>query len=158
MADIMHLVQIHASPDRVYQALTTADGVRNWWTRDAVLGSKVGDTGEFGFNGHRFVVKVKVDELEPPVRVSWKAISGTPGWDGTTITFDLRAAGRDTVLSLAHRGFKQADEGYATATTRWGAYLVSLKQYLETGNGAPNPDDIFGARPAGVAGSAEMQN
>jgi hypothetical protein len=72
--------------------------------------------------------------------------------------FDLRAAGRNTVLSFAHRGFKQADEGYATATTRWGEYHVSLKQYLETGSGAPNPDDIFGARATGVAGNVETLN
>jgi uncharacterized protein YndB with AHSA1/START domain len=49
MPDIMHLVKIHASPERVSQALTTAEGSRNWWTRDAVLDSKIGGTGEFSF-------------------------------------------------------------------------------------------------------------
>jgi uncharacterized protein YndB with AHSA1/START domain len=42
MPDIMHLIKIHASPERIYQALTTAEGIRNWWTRDAVLDSKIG--------------------------------------------------------------------------------------------------------------------
>jgi uncharacterized protein YndB with AHSA1/START domain len=37
MPDIMHLVKINASPERVYQALTTPEGIRNWWTRDADL-------------------------------------------------------------------------------------------------------------------------
>ncbi len=143
MPDILHLVEIHTLPDRVYPALATAEGIRNWWTRDAVLDSKIGGTGEFGFNEHRFVIKVKVDELKPPVRMGWSVMSGAPGWDGTTIAFGLRAEGSDTVLSFAHRGFKQADAGYARSTSRWGAYLVSLKQYLETGKGAPHPDDIF---------------
>jgi uncharacterized protein YndB with AHSA1/START domain len=145
MPDIMHLIEIDASPDRIYSALATAEGIRHWWTRDAVLGSKVGETGEFGFNDHRFIIKVRVDELKPLVRIAWKAISGAPGWQGTTIAFDVRTQGNGTVLSFAHRGFNQADEGYASATTRWGAYLVSLKQYLQTGKGAPNPDDIFAA-------------
>jgi hypothetical protein len=29
----------------------------------------------------------------------------------------------------------------ASATTRWGFYLLSLKRYLQTGKGTPNPDD-----------------
>jgi hypothetical protein len=53
--------------------------------------------------------------------VGRKAISGGPGWDGTAIAFDLQAEERETVLFFVHRGFKQADEGYAVATTRWSA-------------------------------------
>jgi len=43
MPDIMHLIKIRVSPERVYEALTTAEGIRNWWTRDAVLDSKIGE-------------------------------------------------------------------------------------------------------------------
>ena len=143
MSDIMHLIGISAPVERVYRALTTAEGVRNWWTRDVALSSDPGGTGVFGFNGHRFVITVKVDDLTPPARVRWRAISGSPGWEGTTMSFDLRTEGGETILLFAHRGFERADEGYASATTRWGAYLISLKQYLESGRGAPNPDDIF---------------
>ena len=145
MPDIMHLINLRVSPKRVHQALTTPEGIRNWWTRDADLDSKIGGTGEFRFyyEGQR-VTKVRVDELEPPVRVVWKVISSfRPEWEETTITFDLRVEGSDTVLSFAHRGFKQADEVYALTTTGWGYYLVSLQQYVETGKGAPSPDLDF---------------
>ncbi|HTJ27689.1 MAG TPA: hypothetical protein VMA36_16150 [Candidatus Limnocylindria bacterium] len=37
MADIMHQINIQTSLEEVYRAITTAEGVRNWWTRDAVL-------------------------------------------------------------------------------------------------------------------------
>ena len=53
MPDIMHLVKIRAAPERVYQAITTAEGIRNWWTRDTVLEPKIGATGEFGFYERR---------------------------------------------------------------------------------------------------------
>src|SRR5882672_2615320 len=65
MHDIMHLIKIHATSERVYEAITTADGIRQWWTRDAALEPKVGAAGEFGFNGKRFVAKVTVEELNP---------------------------------------------------------------------------------------------
>ncbi len=48
MPDIFHYIKIGAPPDRVYEALTTAQGIRNWWTRDVVLDSRVGGVGEFG--------------------------------------------------------------------------------------------------------------
>jgi uncharacterized protein YndB with AHSA1/START domain len=145
MPDILHLITIHATPERVYQALTTEEAIRNWWTRDAVLEAKIGGTGEFGFNDHRVVTKIRVDELKPPVRVGWTTTSSSSpgGWDGTTITFDLRAEGSDTALAFAHRGFAQANEGYARVTTGWAYFLVSLQQYLETGTGAPHPDVDF---------------
>jgi uncharacterized protein YndB with AHSA1/START domain len=144
MPDIIHLINIRVSPEKVYQALTTAQGVRSWWTRDADLDSKIGGTGEFRFYERQPATKVRVEELKPPVRVGWKTISSfRPEWDGTTITFDLRAKGPETMLSFAHRGFKEADDVYAMTTTGWGYYLVSLQQYLETGKGAPHPDMDF---------------
>ncbi len=145
MPDIMHLIKINASPERVYEALTTAEDISNWWTRDAVLDSKIGGTGEFGFYERETVTKVSVDKLEPPVHVGWKTISSNApgGWHGTTMTFDLRAEGSATVLSFAHRGFEHADDGYACVTTGWDYYLVSLQQYLETGEGAPHSNLDF---------------
>ena len=141
MPDIRHLLTINAAPESIYQALTTAEGIRQWWTRDADLGSEIGGTGEFRFSYEGTVVtQVSIEELTPPARVGWKTISSfRPEWEGTTITFDLRPEGSGTVLSLAHRGFAQADEGYVLTTTGWGYYLVSLQQYLETGKGAPSP-------------------
>jgi activator of HSP90 ATPase len=99
-----------------------AEGIRNWGTRDAVLDSRNGGTGEFRFYEGKGVTKVRVDDLKSQVRVDWKTISANApgGWDGTTITFDLRGEGSDTVLSFAHRGFEHADEGYALVTTGWG--------------------------------------
>lgn len=139
MHDIMHLIKIHLPSDRVYQAITTADGIRQWWTRDAAIEAKVGATGEFGFYGRRFVAKVTVEELNPTTRVRWEVANSA--WEGKDIEFNLKADGNDTTLVFAHRGFPRADDGYAGATTRWGFYLLSLKRFLETGRGAPNPDD-----------------
>jgi uncharacterized protein YndB with AHSA1/START domain len=83
MPDIMHLIKIRASPEQVYRALTTPEAIRNWWTRDAVLDSKIGGTGEFGFFEGRIVTKMEVEELKPPVRVGWKIVSSAArGWDG----------------------------------------------------------------------------
>ena len=41
MPDIMHFIRIRAPRERVYQAVTTADGIGSWWTRDAELDSTI---------------------------------------------------------------------------------------------------------------------
>ncbi len=139
MHDIMHLIKIHASSGRVYEAITTADGLRQWWTRDAAIEPKIGAAGEFGFYGKRFVAKVSVTALSPFTLVRWKVAN--LAWPGSDIEFNVKADGNDTTLLFAHRGFPRADEAFASATTRWGFYLLSLKRYLQSGNGTPNPDD-----------------
>lgn len=142
MPEIMHLIKIRASQDNVYRAVSTVEGIRNWWTRDAALDPKIGGTGEFGFYGHRMVIKVKVAELTPPAHVAWGDVSATGGsFDGTTISFDLRSVEGITTVLFAHRGFKAGSDNIASATTRWGFYLLSLKRYLESGRGSPNPED-----------------
>jgi uncharacterized protein YndB with AHSA1/START domain len=139
MADIMHLIKIGTSSERVYQAITTADGLRNWWTRDAEIEPKVGAAGEVGFYGKRFIAKLKVEELKPNVLVKWSVTN--QAWEGKDIEFALRPNDGNTALAFVHRGFEPASDKYASATTRWGFYLFSLKRYLETGTGSPNPDD-----------------
>lgn len=142
MSEIMHLIKIRGAQDKVYQAVSTAEGIRNWWTRDAALEPKIGGAGEFGFYGHRLVIKVRVAELTPPAHIAWDEVSSTGGgFDGTTISFDLKSDEGITSLLFAHRGFKTGADNIASATTRWGFYLLSLKRYLESGKGSPNPED-----------------
>lgn len=142
MSEIMHLIKIRAAQDAVYQAISTGEGIRNWWTRDAGLDPSLGGAGEFGFYGHRMVIKVKVAELVPPKRAAWDVVSSTGGgFDGTTVSFDLTSEDGITSLLFAHRGFRAGASNIASATTRWGFYLLSLKRYLESGKGTPNPDD-----------------
>jgi len=82
MPDILYLVKIEASPERVYDAIATAEGVRNWWTREADLDSEIGGMGEFRFYDGKSVTKVRIEDLKPFERVSWKTISANApgGW------------------------------------------------------------------------------
>lgn len=141
MPEIMHRFHIKAEPARIYRAITTAEGLRNWWTRDADFESVNGGFGEFRFYGGTMVTRVRIDELEPVSRMRWTVIeSFAPGWGGTTIDFHLTAGDDDTILRFAQRGFVVADDRFAMSTTGWAMYFISLQQYVETGRGTPSPD------------------
>lgn len=149
MPDILHFLRLSAPVERAFDAVSTAEGVRKWWTRDCDIENRVGGLGSFGFYDRKTVTTVTVEALEPPRRVSWRVIdSPAPGgWPGTLIGFDLRPDESDqngTFLSFSHRGYAEANEGFAIVTTGWAYYLFSLKQHLEHGEGAPHPDVDFG--------------
>lgn len=146
MPDILHLMQIDAPPERVFAAIATEEGVRNWWTRDADLEPAAGGAGAFRFHGGARFTRVRVDELTPPGRVGWTVTeSNVPGgWPGTRIGFELlRAEAGGTVVAFAHRGFAEADDDYARVSTGWAWFLISLRQLVETGTGSPYPDVDF---------------
>ena len=142
---IRHYLAISASPERIYEALTTPAGVRNWWTRDADLDGQAGGEGQFRFHAGKSVKRMRIDDLQPARRVVWTVMDCfLPPWIGTKIVFELTAEGERTVLRFGHDGFAEADDVYALTTTGWAYYLVSLQQYLQTGQGAPAPDVDFG--------------
>ncbi|WP_343520938.1 SRPBCC domain-containing protein [Sphingomonas sp.] len=141
MPDILHKVAIKATPAQAYAALATIDGLSTWWTTDTSGSSAVGGEigfrfGEHGFNG------VKVIELEPEQRVLWEVIEGPESWLGTRIGFDLSQDGDDVAVLFKHSGWREQNEFMHTCTTKWAMFLMSLKAALETGIGAPYPNDV----------------
>jgi uncharacterized protein YndB with AHSA1/START domain len=141
MPDILHRVGFKASPDDAYRALATRDGLAGWWTSDTQGESEVGSVIKFRFEPHGFF-DMKVLELEPAKRVLWEVVDGPQEWIGTTVSFDLRQEGDFTIALFKHQGWKEPVEFMHHCSTKWGVFLMSLKALVETGKGAPFPNDV----------------
>ena len=141
MPDILHKVGIKSSSlSNAYRALTAIDDLSAWWTTDTKGESKVGSTLQFRFGAGGFDMKVL--ELHPATHVLWQVVDGPEEWIGTTISFDLKQQDDWTIVLFKHRGWKQPIEFMHHCSTKWGVFLLSLKSLLETGKGAPHPNDI----------------
>jgi uncharacterized protein YndB with AHSA1/START domain len=140
MADILHKLSIAAPRDRVYQALATREGLAGWWTTTTDGQSAPGETLSFRFNKH--VTEMKVEDLKPSARVVWRCTRATPEWEGTQVTFDLTEEGGRTTLLFGQRGWAEAGDFYATCSTKWATFLLSLREFAETGKGRPFPHDL----------------
>jgi len=141
MLDILHKVGVKSSsPDAVYQALTTLEGLSAWWTSDTRGGSKVGGVLQFRFGAGGFDMEVL--ELQPAKRVAWQVVDGPAEWMGTTISFELRQEGDWTIVLFKHQGWKEPVEFMHHCSTKWAVFLLSLKSLLETGKGGPHPNEI----------------
>ena len=159
MADILHLLKIHAPRKQIYEAIATVEGVRNWFSRDADFDPRVGGSGEIRFANGQRITRVKIEELKPAERVVWKVLSAAmPAWADTRVEFEIGAEDDGTMLRFAHRGFNETDDFFAMSATAWANFLISLKQYVETDEGTPHPDDPLSRSPvrskAGASGNA----
>ena len=139
MATIYHQVGIKAPLNDVYKAIATTAGVTGWWTKTYGDPEAGGDL-EFSFDGH--VVKVKVTAITPGKYVEW-TVGGNDGeWLNTRICFALAEQENQVMVNFQHTDWNAATEFLAHCSTKWGVFLLSLKDYLETGTGKPFPHDI----------------
>ncbi len=139
MATIYHQVGINASLSDVYTAIATTQGVTGWWTKTSGDPRTDGDL-EFSFDGH--IVKVKVSANTPGKYIEW-TVGGNDGeWLHTRICFDLVEEENQVMVNFQHADWREASEMFAHCSTKWAVFLLSLKDYLETGTGKPFPHDI----------------
>jgi uncharacterized protein YndB with AHSA1/START domain len=144
VVDILHRVGIKSSPNEVYEALATREGLAAWWTNKTQGESKVGGALQFRFDAGGVEIggfDMKVLELHPAKRVLWQVVDGPAEWIGTKVSFDLKQAGGHAIVLFKHQGWKEPVEFMHHCSTKWATYLMSLKSLVETGQGAPNPND-----------------
>jgi uncharacterized protein YndB with AHSA1/START domain len=146
MTDIIHRIGIKAPADKVYKAISTIDGLSNWWTNEVKGEEKVGGKIEFLFRTNsgeimgKMVMEVK--SLMPSSEVRWQCIEGPEEWIDTKITFQLTQQDDYTILLFGHRDWREEAEFTAHCSMKWAVFLLSLREYVETGKGKPSPNDV----------------
>ncbi|TDW22782.1 SRPBCC family protein [Kribbella kalugense] len=142
MSDILHRVGIIASPKDVFAALTTIDGLAGWWTEDTVgdpdgvIAFRFATAGGDGFD-------MKVLETKPGELVRWEVVGGPEEWIGTEVSFALSQTDEYTIVLFKQEGWREPVEFMYHCSTKWATFLMSLKQYVETGKGEPAPNDVL---------------
>ena len=142
MADILHRIGIKSSsPDGAYRALASREGLAGWWTKDTQGTAEPGGTIRFRF-GEKGGFDMKVLEQDPSRRVLWEVVDGPAEWIGTRVRFELRQDDGFTIVNFAHLGWREPVEFMSHCSTKWATFLMSLKSLVESGKGAPFPDDV----------------
>ncbi|GAA4989326.1 SRPBCC domain-containing protein [Kitasatospora paranensis] len=141
MVDILHRIGVtSSSPEAVYAALTTVDGLAGWWTEETDGDPGVGGVVRFRFDAGGFDMKVM--ESEPAERVRWEVVDGPEEWIGTRVGFDIKREDDFTIVLFRHEGWREPVEFMYHCSTKWATFLLSLKRMLETGTGEPAPRDV----------------
>jgi hypothetical protein len=69
-------------------------------------------------------------------------VDGPQEWIGTKISWELKQDDDYAIVLFKHQGWKEPVEFMHSCSTKWAVFLMSLKSLLETGKGAPWPNDV----------------
>lgn len=137
-ADYESVIAIAASPDAVFNALSTVEGLASWWTVRVAGSADRGGEVRFTFDGPDSCDMV-VEAAERPTLVRWqvRACPFLPDWIGTRPTFTITPIEFGSELRFRHEGLRPTLECWDDCRQGWDHYLPSLKAYVESGTGIP---------------------
>ncbi len=137
MAEMHHEIRIEAPPEKVFQALTTREGLSAWWTDDCRAAPRVGSVAEFGFYRRAMLFRMRIDELQPGARVVWTCLGDHEEWKGTRLSWEISVRDAGTVLHFTHGNWWATSPFFASCNSTWGELMHHLKAYAE--GKAPGP-------------------
>ncbi|WP_210413490.1 SRPBCC domain-containing protein [Leptospira yasudae] len=95
MPDILHRVGIGLPSARVFEAISTIEGLQHWWVAETKGDASLGGLIDFGF------CTMKVIESHPNT-IRWECIAGPHEWFGTHVSFDLEFKDHQTYVLFRH--------------------------------------------------------
>jgi hypothetical protein len=133
---------VNTSPQILYRAVSEVRNLAHWWTTGARGSSEVGEQLEFRF-GDFCASVVEVQQLRVNELVQWLVTGGEAGdWIDTRVEFKIFAAEGKTFLHLRHSEWPGGAKTFPHCSMGWAIFLLSLKEFAETGKGRPYPYDM----------------
>ena len=136
---IERTVEIAHPPEKVWAALTTAEGLGAWFGDEATIDLRPGGAAQMRWTAEGFTAEMRVERVEEP-RVfgfTWP-VYGLPEDDPrrTYVEFTLEPAGAGTRLTVVESGYAQLPEdvyhkAYDGNTDGWAKELGELAAYLD---------------------------
>ncbi|GIH15410.1 SRPBCC family protein [Rugosimonospora africana] len=138
-------IHVDATPEVVYEVISTPEHLRQWWPDDAEFESVPGSTGLVSFGDRSTpdaaVIPLTVMEADPPRRFSfrWVHDEGQPATPANSllVTFDLVPSGSGTLLRFTESGYRERgwegavlEEMYRDHETGWDHFLPRLVAYV----------------------------
>ncbi|WP_305788304.1 SRPBCC family protein [Symbioplanes lichenis] len=127
------------SPERVWAALTTAEGLGTWFGQRAEVDLRVGGVAKLSWDSGD-TAALTIERVEAPrvFAYSWE-IHGLPAGDPrrTLVEFTLEPTGAGTTLTVVETGFAQVPDAdahrtaYEGNTQGWTNELGELVAYLD---------------------------
>ncbi|GJM35883.1 MAG: hypothetical protein DHS20C18_48840 [Saprospiraceae bacterium] len=141
--DITHNLTIKASPEAIYNAVATKNGITGWWSKDCTVGETEGKKSLLKFNKEGTIVEMgfRTLTLIPNKKVVWECTeNGNPAWLGTKIVTEISAAEGGSKVVFSHADFDEKWKGqdpFEMTKGGWKHFVSSLVAYCEEGVGQP---------------------
>lgn len=125
---------------------------RGWWS--AEIEGNTDELNETFFYHYKNIhlCKMKLIEAVPGKKLVYQVVENEfnfikdqSEWVNTKLIFTIEGNGNTTKVNFTHEGLVPAYECYQVCNDAWSGYIHnSLKNFIETGQGNPNPKDKDG--------------
>ena len=136
MADIYHSFPITASAPKVFEGMTTPQGLDAWWTLRAAGHPAEGAEYALYF-GEKYDWRAVVTRSVPGREFELRMTRSGPDWAGTRVGFQLIDKNGFVQVRFHHLGWPEANEHFRTSSYCWAMYLRLLRRYVESGELVP---------------------
>ena len=97
---------------------------------------------EFWFYG-KYLKEMLVTTLKDDELVRWSATERSDSdWVNTEIEWKIFREGDKTILHLRHSKWREDAIAFPQTSMHWVLFMLSLKEFVETGKGRPHPYDM----------------
>jgi uncharacterized protein YndB with AHSA1/START domain len=139
--EITHRTLVRTPREAVYRALTTAEGLDQWFTRGTEIVPEPGGVvhlrwRDWGADSISVEDRGEVVEAVAPERFVFRWHGNGLTGDLTTVELDFVEDERGTVVSVRESGFVDDEEGragFVSCCAGWGEALSLMKFYVEHG-------------------------
>jgi len=137
MPDIIHEFFVNASPARVFEMFSTADGLNRWWTKEASGEPKLNAEFRLYF-GPGYDWRAKVTRYVPCSEFELQMTEAHVDWAKSCVGCRLTPEGEGkTRVLFYHNGWPEANEHWRVSCYCWAMYLRVLRRNVEHGESIP---------------------
>ena len=142
MAGIFHNFFINSSLNKVFETISTPNGLDTWWTKSSSGIAAIGETFHFHFESDYNWTAI-VSKYFSNKEFEFTMQSSDKDWERTKVGFLLTYKNNCTEVCFYHTGWKEENEHFRISNFCWALYLRILKRYLEFSEFVPYKDRLY---------------
>lgn len=136
MPDIYHYFPVNTSPEKVFECISTPEGLDRWWSKSSTGKPALGELYRLDFGpGYRW--DAVVSKIVHGKEFELTMTHSDSDWTGSKVGFTLTVKDNATEVHFYHTGWKEDNEHYRISNFCWAMYLRILKRNLEFGEEVP---------------------
>jgi uncharacterized protein YndB with AHSA1/START domain len=136
MPDIIMQFPVKASAARVFQAVSTPQGLDTWWTKRSTGEPKLGAAYELHF-GPGYDWRARVTRCAAPREFELQVGESHEDWVNSRVAFHLAEKGGTTTVHFSHTGWPSANEHWRSSVYCWAMYLRIMTRNIEHDESVP---------------------
>jgi uncharacterized protein YndB with AHSA1/START domain len=141
MPDIRQIFFVKARPEKVFERVSTPEGIDSWWSHDCTGKPAVGEKYHLGF-APEYQWNAVVSKCTPSREFELTMKVKDADWENTRVGFNIQPQENGSKVEFYHLGWPADNEHLRIATYCWAMYLRILKLNVENGYTVPYDDRL----------------